>query len=548
MMPHYSENYIEKLVSASKLPTADKTQDSVKEIGDNKSEPSSPNSQEDLLNLFKLLCFIQAWSDPIEAWNETNDIARKKIRQLMKFKRNIRKSTRSLIHLGLYKSVSESLQKFKQAAENANEAKFIEQLFDELKKSYTNPEFNTNTKKKLLIKIVDELLVYKKFEFQFENKEIFLEATKLITSFTRWPDELFKGIGNSIGFIAALACGLSAGGAIFVLLVGFSLVLAIPLSLLIFLACTKANFQLFSQHILPFFQDLFKNGRITEFIDQQGKRTQLSVGKKFLLIPAGFLSLSVGVAAAAITYLEGVKMIALICPMLAVTCPYLPVALLSILASALLMGLTTVMFRTFIGVLQSQFSRQKIKQDIKEKWQSLNWTKVLVYILKILVMAVAFFGLCYLDFTGTATLAGLLGWAAADAITLAAIMGDLPFTLITALALCDSLLTKSNSNPDFTKDIKYYLRKIVEFLALIINALGNAALVFTDSCASRIASIFCFINSYASNRTQVDDSELNQARERATQSSLSSLFKLTEARIPEGANDGTRPLNNCLTS
>lgn len=196
---------------------------------------------------------------------------------------------------------------------------------------------------------------------------------------------------------------------------------------------------------------------------------------------------------------------------------------LGVLAAALLIGLTIVMLRTFYGVLKSQFSWEDFKGNIQEKWQNITVTQFFVYIFKVLVMAVAFFGLIYLDFTGTKTLAGLLGWVAADAITIAAILGDLPFTLKTALAWCNSLFNERNSNSNLTKDTKYYLGQIVEFLALIINALGNAALVFTDSCVSRIASIAAFMNSYASNRIQEDDSLLMQARVMATEKSLSSL-------------------------
>lgn len=536
----YSKNYIKNLSLgyAAQLPFVEKTQAGSVEVEASKSDPSPTLQQEELLNLVKLRCFIQAWSDPIEAWNEIDIIDRKKIRQLTKFKKNISKSTRRSINLGLYELVFKSLQLFKQAFENAknesnelcikqsyeDEAKRIELLLKELEESYLDNQ--PNTKKKFLLKIIDDFL-FKNFKLPTENEEIFLEAAKLISCFSSGTDKFFYGMSHVIALIASLACGLSTGGAIFVLLVSFSLPLGfvIPLSLLIFLSGTRANFQLFSQHIPQFFQDICKSGGLTEFIDQQGNRLQLSLTKKRLLLPAGFLSLSVGIAAAAITYLEGTKMIALMYPMLAVTCPHLTVVLLGILASALLIGLTIVMLRTFIGVLQSQFSWEKSKQSIKEKWQNLNFTKGLGYAFKAFVMFAAFFGLGYLDFTGTSTLAGLLGWVAADIVTIAAIIGDLPFTLITALAWCNSLLARNNSNSDLTKDRKYYLRRIEEFFALIINALGNAALVFTDSCVSRIASIACFMNSYASNRIQENDSKLTQARTRATQKALASLAR-----------------------
>lgn len=497
-----------------------------------------------LLELFKLLCFIHAWSDSPEIWDKVDNIERKKIRELFKFKRKIPKPIRRSIHYGLYKLTLESLQRFKQIAENDEEKKLIEQLLNCLKKIYQDDDIDSDLKKKSLIIIIYRFLEQKEFNAPIKIDEIFSDATQLISDFSIWSDKLLKGCGFSIALIAALACGLSTGAAIFILLVSFSLPLGfvIPLSILFFIAGTRANFQLLSQHISGFFQDLFKEGGITKFIDQQGKYDQLSRNKKFLLLPAGFLSLSVGIAAAAITYLEGAKMLALICPMLATTCPHLTAAILGILAAALLIGLTIVMLRTFIGLLQSQFSWQDFKKDLQQKWQTITFAQILVYIFKILVMAAAFFGLAYLDFTGTVTLANLLGWVAADIITIAAIIGDLPFTLKTALAWCNSLFSKNDSDSNLTKDTKYYLGKLVEFLALIINALGNAALVFTDSCTSRIASIACFMNSYASNRIEEDEGELIQLREEVTQKSLDSLcgfFKpaCLDTQISEASNE-----------
>jgi hypothetical protein len=494
-------------------------------------DQSEFDSEKKLLGLFKLLCFIQAWADLEETWDIfPNEFKNKNIRQSMKFKKDIGKPTRGSIHVGLFKLVCESLLQFKQVAKNAKnpeEEKFIKELLESLKL----PSIESNTKKKLLTNTIKKFIAYKSFEFTPKNiEENFLEAGKLISAFTLWPEKFFNRLGMVIGLIAALASGLSTGGAIFILLISFSVPLGfvIPLALLIFLAGTRANFQLFSQYVPRFLQDLSKSGGVTEFINQQGKRVQLSGTKKFLLLPAAFFSVSVGIAAAAITLLEGTKMIALICPMLVVACPYLPAILLGILAGALLIGLSFVMFRAFIGILQSQFSWQEIKQSIKEKWQNLNFTKGLGYVFKTLVMLAAFFGLVYLDFTGTSTLAGLLGCVAADGITLAAIIGDLPFTIKTALAWCNSLFSKNDSNPNLTKDTSYYLGKILEFFSLIINALGNAALVFTGSCISRVASVACFMNSYASNRTQEDDKVLTQAREDATKKSLL-LLKTTDS-------------------
>lgn len=540
----YSNGYVKNLYSSGlaaqltfgKNIQSERTDKKLHLVKNNNFDVNKFDSEGELQNLFECLCFILAWSDFMENWYEINELERKKIRQLMKFKNKIPKPTRKYIHRGLYNKVVQNLQRLWQVAEDNEEKKLIEHSLNCLEKIYQDDDIDSAIKKKSLIIVIDYFLKYKKFNYPPKIDNVFLEAAKLISTFSFWSDKLLYGCGFSIGLIASLACGLSTGGAIFILLVGFSLSLGfvIPLSLLIFLAGTRANFQLFSQHIPQFFQDLCK----------KDNHLQLSRSKKFLLLPAGFLSLSVGIAAAAITYLEGTKMIALICPALAATCPHLTVALLGVLAAALLIGLTIVMLRTFTGVLKSQFSWEDFKRNIQEKWQNITVTQFFVYIFKVLVMAVAFFGLIYLDFTGTATLAGLLGWVAADAITIAAILGDLPFTLKTALAWCNSLFNERNSNFNLAKDTKYYLEQIVEFLALIINAMGNAALVFTDSCVSRIASIAAFMNSYASNRIQENDSLLTQARVMATKKSLSSLngtffetsFKASQIQV-EALND-----------
>ncbi len=109
------------------------------------------DSDEALVDLFKLLCFIHAWSDSPETWDKVDNIERKKIRELLKFKRKIRKPIRRFIHYGLYKLTLESLQRFKQIAENDEEKKLIEQLLNCLKKIYLDDDIDSDLKKKSLI-------------------------------------------------------------------------------------------------------------------------------------------------------------------------------------------------------------------------------------------------------------------------------------------------------------------------------------------------------------------------------------------------------------
>jgi hypothetical protein len=290
----YSNGYVKNLYSSGlavqltfgKNIQSEKTNKKLQLVKNNNFDVNKFDSEGELQNLFECLCFILAWSDFMENWYEIDEVERKKIRHLMKFKNRIPKPTRKYIHRGLYTIVVQNLQRFRQVAKDDDEKKLIEHSLNCLKKIYHDEDIDSAIKKKSLIIVIDKFLKYKKFNYPSKIENVFLEAAKLISTFSFWSDKLLYGCGFGIGLIASIACGLSTGGAIFILLVGFSLPLGfvIPLSLLIFLAGTRANFQLFSQHIPQFFQDLCK----------KDNHLQLSRSKKFLLLPAGFLSSGIG--------------------------------------------------------------------------------------------------------------------------------------------------------------------------------------------------------------------------------------------------------------
>src|SRR5436190_22177432 len=106
-----------------------------------------------LLDLFKHLCFIQVWSDFKETWDD--DAARRQ----MKFKKDINKLKRKLIHAGLFKAVYEILLQFK-LAETAEKIE-IERLINKL--------VQYDERKKTLINVTKQVLEYKRFTLDVEN-------------------------------------------------------------------------------------------------------------------------------------------------------------------------------------------------------------------------------------------------------------------------------------------------------------------------------------------------------------------------------------------
>ncbi len=127
------------------------------------------------------------------------------------------------------------------------------------------------------------------------------QVKKVLTSFKTAADKALSRVSVFLSVLAGLSCGIVTGGCIFLLLIGATvgapLGVAIVVGTIVFMAGFSVNFNFFSYAILEFLLKFAKSGGITEFIDQDGKRVQLSNRKKLLLVPAAVLSVAVGVCA-----------------------------------------------------------------------------------------------------------------------------------------------------------------------------------------------------------------------------------------------------------
>lgn len=333
-----------------------------------------------------------------------------------------------------------------------------------------------------------------------------------------------KYLGIFIAWIASLAAGISTGGAVY-LLFPTLLIPAIVVGVFIFAVGYVANFRFFSQNLPNFLLSLVKKGGATEFINQEGKREQFSRIKKYLLLPLALLaSLTVGISGAALTYTAILGFVSSVLPMLAVLWPPLPIVIVAILAFSVLVVLSVSTFNAIIEMLKKPLpSLGDLKQAFSiEKIRQLGARQIFSCIMHALLIPVALFGLVYFRITAGVDLSTLTGLVSAIVTGVAAFIAQIAFTVLSIDKLnkalvrpfaasstqTDNLVARSQSR--FSR-IKSSLSWIYAPVALVSNAVGNAALVYNGSPLSTAGAVACGLNSLAGNIPEQDVNQIKRA-------------------------------------
>ena len=325
--------------------------------------------------------------------------------------------------------------------------------------------------------------------------------------------KFLKYAGILLAFIASLACGLSTGGAIFLLFPSLP-ILGIGLGALIAWFGFSANFGFFSQNFPNFILSFLKKGGISEYIDAEGKRRQLSMLKKYLFIPLATLaSLTVGIGTVAITYTTVLALAVKLLPILAIIWPPLPLIIVGILAISVGIALTVAVLTATIEAIKN--SQNLTWANIKEKLASLTKLQILGYALKAVLVLVGLFGLAYFRYTAGLDLSAFIGPIAAVVTGVIAYIPQAFFTVLSLQKLI-TLFTPSNTQEEgITQPISRFKRvksvagAIYRPICLIGNALGNAALVVVDSISALSISgaVGCFFNSWSGNIVEKDSNQ-----------------------------------------
>ena len=474
-----------------------------------------PSKQQSLCTrLWNLQSFLKAWEDP--ALRKLED---RKLRKEITFKGGIDKSFRRSIHAALIAEVNR-LQ--------SEVSVFIDKDLAPI---------HSESKAELINCLTDCIRALKS-ETPENINQTFDKAADAILSFTPAADKFLHGFAMGIGLLSALAVGLATGGFIFLLLsgLGTSVVVAGLAGLGIFSASTYANYGLFSVHSSKFLRALAKSGGITEVIDQQGKRRQLSLRMKCLLVFGAVLSVGVGLSNASLTIMFGMALLATLFPTLPVV---FPAILISALVFGMTIGLSLIIFKAWVylvDMMQTKFSSGKefLEWFIKEikALKNLTVTQLLSYLLKVVFTGFALFGLFFICFTGIPSLVPAFTLIGSWIVGFAAFLGDLPFTVLTILNFVSGFKQLfAQTDPNTTQEIeecvsvankKSLLGRITHGLLLTANASGRSIQVFDGKLISAFAAVACFFSALAGTLGKQDDHAEN-SRNTATKISKDSL-------------------------
>ncbi|MGC1853959.1 MAG: hypothetical protein WA659_01075 [Candidatus Aquirickettsiella sp.] len=482
--------------------------------------------------LSQLILFLSVWKDDAKFESEIPETNQKRLRQLIKFKASLDKDDRYAINIALQATVfilcqqSNNFIKYQEALHNYAEdfawedsASFFKEL---------------DNKEKLITFISKHIKRLNEFESHRSLKVINYELTseqnqqeiekigKAISSFLtpNKKKKLIKYVGILLAFIASLACGLSTGGAIFLLFPSLP-ILGISLGALICLFGFSSNFDFFSQNFPNFILSFLKKGGITEYIDAESKRRQVSALKKYLFIPlAALASITVGIGTVAITYTTVLALAAKLLPMLAMIWPPLPLIIVGILAAAVGITLTVAVLTATIEAIKNS---QTLWESVKASFKNLTKLQILGYVIKGSLVLVGLFGLAFFRYTAAVDLSKFIGPIGAVIMAVIAYIPQAFFTVFSIQKLI-KLFSPSHSQPQETaahiksrfSRVKPIFYAIYAPICLIGNALGNAALVVVDgiSAWSISGAIGCFFNSWSGNLLEPDANKHH--RDRAT--------------------------------
>jgi len=516
------------------------------------SDEKTPNSEECLRNL---LCFLIAWEEP-----ELREDTDKKLRQDIKYKQAIDKLDRQSIHVGLF---SETIYYAEAVLKNRASTKYKKKLNKKLDDLVIAN--NKKEKKKHLIALVKTSIealkenavhhavhhvdvvdvLERNFEGDFEKS--YKDAVNAIKNFKSPAYQFLNALGLFCAFFSALTCSLLTGGSIYMLVAGllvclgpWGIAIAAILAVVTFSATMVTNTRLFSKAVPKFLLKIASKGGITEFINEEGERQQLSRSRKLFLLLAAMLSFTVGISTITFTVTLGTKILLFLIPGL-VAFPVAPAIILGILGTLVGIGITILMFNAFVAVAPIALSKIKegIQQFFAKKRTISEWIGVTVSIaLKAALVAFVTLGLYFSVFYGipdlvTAlsfwpTLGSIIGWIS--------FVGQVPFLIVSVnnasnliakkikacFAFCRShpltpTVEENTSEPSSTSPRRSdVLQAVVDIFLIIWNALGHGA-PFVAHSTTPLACVAATANvamSTAANITEEGNDNIERRAER----------------------------------
>lgn len=525
--------------------------------------------------LTRLSRFIMVWNDrpAKDDSGSLQESAKKKLHQEIKFKASLDKDDRYAINIALQSMVfilcwqSEPIvaqnkafeafeaftSQFKQLNNKQALLEFISKRITSLNKleSDSNPEVSHEVS----LDIQQESDISDIQEIEKIGAAISAFQTPNIKK------KIIKYTGVLLAFIASIACGAATGGAFFLLFPSLP-ILGFILGGLIGIWGFSSNFGFFSQNFPNFLLSLLKKGGISEYIDEEGKRQQLSALKKYLFIPLAMVaSLTVGLGTVAITYTTVIALAAKLFVISALWPPLFPI-IAGILAAAVGITLTVAVLTATIEAIKN--SQNFSWENVKNTLNNLSARQIIGYVFKGLLVLVGLLGLAYFRYVAGIDLSNIIqpivGLQAAPIIAaIVAVIAYIPQGFFTVLSiqklirlftpLGNSSQEEAASSPQsLNSRTKSIITKTYKSISLIGNAFGNAVLVVVDniSALSIFGAIGCFFNSWSGNL--VEPPKNQQARSQTTNALIQDVKAFDEKVKTMASTDNLETNPMSLTS
>jgi hypothetical protein len=486
-----------------------------------------------LKNQFSILeAVLIVWKDDPDLSKESED-EKKNQRQQIKYKSKLDKDDRYAINIAFQAMVFILCQQSNNFIKHQEKTAEIYVIDHALTEEEISKFKDIGSKQDLLnfiskhVQSLNKFAADRKLDLDEEpfliNKQEIEKIGAAISAF-QTPNKkkkLIKYAGISLALIASLACGLSTGGAIFLLFPSLP-ILGICLGAVIGLFGFSANFGFFSKNFPDFLLNLIKKGGISEYIDRKGSRKQFSATYKYLFTPLAIMaSLTVGAGTTALTYITVLGLTTKLLPLLAIIWPPLPLIIVGVLAAGVGIALTASVLTASLELLKNVAAlNMGFKELSKHIYRNcVAWFKNLKNLktsekvglgIMLLLLPVALAGLAYFSYTAGVDLSVFIGIAGAIVTGIVAYIPQMAFTYlavkkfknlltITSLQAEDSLPPKS-----LLSQVGSVFSKIWYWLGLTINAIGNAILVYTGSVISILGAIACAFNSLIGNMSETD--------------------------------------------
>lgn len=451
----------------------------------------TPNDQDicdEKANLRRLLTLMVAWE-------YRSSVIEYRVRNHIKYKAELDKKDRRLVNTGM------AIMAYflcKRSNEYMGKIALLSNIESNIILN-TDHTFISTFSKADIIKLVQAQIEklnefeneqYNSTSYIHENFNGISEAGKAIEGFvvTNKKKKVAQVFSILIGLISSLAsASVLAMGVI--ALIG-SGPLGALLSVATFIFTFYANAKFLNKAMPDFILKLMREGSITEYVDKEGDRRQLSFLKKFVLVPLTILgSLSISVLTTIFTIKSLTFLFMHYMPAM-IAVPYL-IPVLSIMAAVCLgISISVTCIAASVKMIKA-YEQSKGLKEWFESLKDLSLAEKFKFGFKAVVLPIAIFSLGFLEYLYAFRIIPVLGIAGAATVAVFSFIGRISFIAYGVDKLRSAISNRFNTQGDS------FLEKVFYYVSLSWQSLVSGTLIgFQSHAGSSVAAVGGTINAF----------------------------------------------------